>query len=51
MADRFLHELTAAEREPVLAGNVHDADEGPEGPPQHADGGVTGRRGVAAGCA
>ena len=38
MADRFLHELTAAEREPVLAGNVHDADEGPEGPPTHADG-------------
>jgi glutamate synthase (NADPH/NADH) small chain len=38
MADRFLHELGSAEREPVLAGNVHDADEGPEGPPSHADG-------------
>jgi glutamate synthase (NADPH/NADH) small chain len=40
VADRYLHELAAAEPEPVLAGNVHDADEGPEGPPSHADGGV-----------
>jgi glutamate synthase (NADPH/NADH) small chain len=40
MADRFLHDLEAAEREPVLAGNVHDADDGPEGPPSHADGGM-----------
>ncbi|MCW2993351.1 MAG: glutamate synthase subunit beta, partial [Conexibacter sp.] len=40
MADRFLHEVTAADREPVFAGNVNDADEGPEGPPSHADGGV-----------
>jgi glutamate synthase (NADPH/NADH) small chain len=40
MADRFLHELDSREREPVLAGNVHDADDGPEGPPSHADGGV-----------
>jgi glutamate synthase (NADPH/NADH) small chain len=41
MADRYLHELAATEREPVLAGNVQDADEGPEGPPSHADGGLT----------
>src|SRR3954451_25437355 len=41
MADRYLHELDAAEREPVLAGNVHDADEGPEGPPSHVSGAVT----------
>jgi glutamate synthase (NADPH/NADH) small chain len=41
MADRYLHELAASEREPVLAGNVHDADEGPEGPPSHADGAMT----------
>jgi glutamate synthase (NADPH/NADH) small chain len=41
MADRYRHELAAGEREPVLAGNVHDADEGPEGPPSHADGAMT----------
>jgi glutamate synthase (NADPH/NADH) small chain len=41
MADRYLHGLGAAEHEPVLAGNVHDADEGPEGPPAHADGALT----------
>jgi glutamate synthase (NADPH/NADH) small chain len=41
MADRYLHELAAAERAPVLAGNVHDADEGPEGPPLHAQGALT----------
>ena len=41
MADRYLHRLDAADREPVLAGNVHDADEGPEGPPLHAQGAVT----------
>jgi glutamate synthase (NADPH/NADH) small chain len=41
MADRYLHALGATNREPVLAGNVHDADDGPEGPPLHADGGVT----------
>jgi glutamate synthase (NADPH/NADH) small chain len=41
MADRFLHDLDAAEREPVMAGNVHDADDGPEGPPLHADGALT----------
>jgi glutamate synthase (NADPH/NADH) small chain len=40
MADRYLHELGATQREPVLAGNVSPADEGPEGPPLHADGGV-----------
>ncbi|MCW3001819.1 MAG: glutamate synthase subunit beta [Conexibacter sp.] len=49
MADRFLRELGAAEREPVLAGNVHDADEGPEGPPSHADGAVTASEDSAAG--
>ncbi|MBI5104903.1 MAG: glutamate synthase subunit beta [Solirubrobacterales bacterium] len=38
MADRYLHELTAREHQPVLAGNVHDADEGPEGPPLHVNG-------------
>jgi glutamate synthase (NADPH/NADH) small chain len=41
MADRYLHELSAVDREPVLAGNVHDADDGPEGPPTHADGALT----------
>jgi glutamate synthase (NADPH/NADH) small chain len=40
MADRFLHGLGAAQREPILAGNVSPADEGPEGPPLHASGGV-----------
>jgi glutamate synthase (NADPH/NADH) small chain len=41
MADRYLHELSAHDREPVLAGNVHDADDGPEGPPSHVDGALT----------
>jgi glutamate synthase (NADPH/NADH) small chain len=41
MADRYLHELAGVDREPVLAGNVHDADDGPEGPPSHADGAIT----------
>jgi len=41
MADRYLHELGAAGREPVLAGNVHDADDGPEGPPSHVSGALT----------
>jgi glutamate synthase (NADPH/NADH) small chain len=41
MADRYLHELDAHAREPILAGNVHEADDGPEGPPSHADGAVT----------
>jgi glutamate synthase (NADPH/NADH) small chain len=41
MADRFLHDLDGAEREPVMAGNVHDADDGPEGPPLHANGALT----------
>jgi glutamate synthase (NADPH/NADH) small chain len=41
MADRYLHELNAHDRAPVLAGNVHDADDGPEGPPSHADGALT----------
>jgi glutamate synthase (NADPH/NADH) small chain len=45
MADRYLHDLAGADREPVLAGNVHDADEGPEGPPSHADGGITAEEG------
>jgi glutamate synthase (NADPH/NADH) small chain len=36
MCDRYLHKLAAADREPVLAGNVNGADEGPEGPPNHA---------------
>jgi glutamate synthase (NADPH/NADH) small chain len=35
MADRYLRENI---REPVLSGNVHEADEGPEGPPSHAQG-------------
>ena len=38
MAHRFLSELDHHEREPVLSGNVSAADEGPEGPPSHADG-------------
>lgn len=41
MADRYLHALGAVEHEPVLAGNVSPADEGPEGPPSHADGALT----------
>jgi glutamate synthase (NADPH/NADH) small chain len=38
VCDRYLTEQVLHEREPVLVGNVHDADEGPEGPPKHADG-------------
>jgi glutamate synthase (NADPH/NADH) small chain len=45
MADRYLHEQSAAEREPVLAGNVHDADEGPEGPPSHVNGALPAEEG------
>jgi glutamate synthase (NADPH) small chain len=41
MADRFLQALEHPPREAVMAGNVHDADAGPEGPPRHADGAVT----------
>jgi glutamate synthase (NADPH) small chain len=41
MCDRYLGALALREREPVLAGNVHDADDGPEGPPTHASGGLT----------
>jgi hypothetical protein len=41
MCDRYLDSLDDAAREPVLAGNVHDADSGPEGPPQHTSGGMT----------
>jgi glutamate synthase (NADPH/NADH) small chain len=44
MCDRYLHSLASREREPVLAGNVHDADEGPEGPPSHADGSLQAER-------
>ncbi len=40
MCDRHLRALAGGEREPVLAGNVHDADEGPEGPPDHVSGGM-----------
>jgi glutamate synthase (NADPH/NADH) small chain len=35
MADRYLRSLAPA---PVETGNVHDADFGPEGPPQHVSG-------------
>jgi glutamate synthase (NADPH/NADH) small chain len=35
MADRYLRSLAPA---PVESGNVHDADFGPEGPPQHVSG-------------
>jgi glutamate synthase (NADPH/NADH) small chain len=35
MADRHLRSLAPA---PVESGNVHDADFGPEGPPQHVNG-------------
>ncbi|MDX6656083.1 MAG: glutamate synthase small chain [Solirubrobacteraceae bacterium] len=35
MADRHLR---ATMREPVLSGNVHDADDGPDGPPSHVQG-------------
>jgi glutamate synthase (NADPH) small chain len=37
MVDRHLHELDHTRAEPVLVGGG-DADEGPEGPPRHADG-------------
>jgi glutamate synthase (NADPH/NADH) small chain len=35
MADRYLRSVAPA---PVESGNVHDADFGPEGPPQHVSG-------------
>ena len=41
MCDRYLDALDDNVREPVLAGNVHDADEGPEGPPKHVSGGMS----------
>jgi glutamate synthase (NADPH/NADH) small chain len=37
MADRYLSTLAGTEPQPVLVGGG-DADEGPEGPPKHADG-------------
>jgi glutamate synthase (NADPH) small chain len=41
MVDRHLHRLHAElERELVMSGNVAAADEGPEGPPLHATGGM-----------
>ncbi len=41
IADRYLHELAHdEERSMVLSGNVSEADEGPEGPPLHATGGM-----------
>jgi hypothetical protein len=39
MVDRYLHGLDHTRPEPVLVGAT-DADEGPEGPPSHADGAV-----------
>ncbi|MEA2303433.1 MAG: glutamate synthase small chain [Solirubrobacteraceae bacterium] len=41
MADRYLQSLEHPPREAVPVGNVHDADSGPEGPPQHADGALS----------
>ncbi|HSD79742.1 MAG TPA: glutamate synthase subunit beta [Solirubrobacteraceae bacterium] len=43
VVDRYLDDLDGSrdEPDPVLAGNVEPADEGPEGPPLHAQGGVT----------
>jgi glutamate synthase (NADPH) small chain len=35
MADRYLRAKAPA---PIQSGNVHDADFGPEGPPQHVSG-------------
>ncbi|UGS37825.1 glutamate synthase subunit beta [Capillimicrobium parvum] len=42
MVDRYLAQITspATVREPIHAGNVEPADEGPEGPPLHAQGGL-----------
>ncbi len=42
VVERYLDELDGRrdDPEPVLAGNVSAADEGPEGPPHHADGAV-----------
>jgi glutamate synthase (NADPH/NADH) small chain len=42
MVDRYLHEVVAHEkvREPIHAGNVEPADEGPEGPPMHVGPGM-----------
>jgi glutamate synthase (NADPH/NADH) small chain len=39
MVDRYLEGLRF--REPIHAGNVEPADEGPEGPPSHVSGGLT----------
>jgi glutamate synthase (NADPH/NADH) small chain len=39
MVDRYLEGLRF--REPIHAGNVEPADEGPEGPPAHVSGGLT----------
>src|SRR3954469_256502 len=41
MCDRYLDSLDHATRQPVVAGNVHDADGAPEGPPKHVSGGVS----------
>jgi glutamate synthase (NADPH/NADH) small chain len=40
VCDRYLHQLAAQDPEPVLAGNVREGDDGPVGPPLHADGGM-----------
>ena len=42
MVDRYLAQIAPpiAVREPIHAGNVEPADEGPEGPPLHAQGGL-----------
>ena len=42
MVDRYLAQIASppAVREPIHAGNVEPADEGPEGPPLHAQGGL-----------
>jgi glutamate synthase (NADPH) small chain len=39
MVDRYLTEALGL-REPIHSGNVTAADEGPEGPPKHASGGL-----------
>jgi glutamate synthase (NADPH/NADH) small chain len=40
MCDRYLGGLDHRERQVVFSGNVHEADEGPEGPPVHVSGGM-----------
>jgi glutamate synthase (NADPH/NADH) small chain len=42
MVDRYLMQIASppTPREPIHAGNVEPADEGPEGPPLHAQGGL-----------